>query len=147
MSAQLAAVSRDFYQCHSMDDESGGAAGEAASGRSASSGSARALLAARDRKGAASAHLGAGAAHDPLEPQVLAAYDALGADAFYWFSALSRDVPVMLAISLLHRVGDLLELYLKELTEDALRANFVTVYQLLDEIICDAPGIALYGDC
>ena len=92
MSAQLAAVSRDFYQCHSMDDESGGAAGEAASGRSASSGSARALLAARDRKGAASAHLGAGAAHDPLEPQVLAAYDALGADAFYWFSALSRDV-------------------------------------------------------
>lgn len=49
--------------------------------------------------------------------------------------ALSRDVPVMLAISLLHRVGDLLELYLKELTEDALRANFVTVYQLLDEII------------
>ena len=92
MSAQLASVSRDFYQCHSMDDESGGAAGEAASGRSASSGSARALLAARDRKGAASAHLGAGAAHDPLEPQVLAAYDALGADAFYWFSALSRDV-------------------------------------------------------
>ena len=92
MSAQLAAVSRDFYQCHSMDDASGGAAGEAASGRSASSGSARALLAARDRKGAASAHLGAGAAHDPLEPQVLAAYDALGADAFYWFSALSRDV-------------------------------------------------------
>ena len=49
--------------------------------------------------------------------------------------ALSRDVPVLLAISLLHRVGDLLELYLKELTEDALRANFVTVYQLLDEII------------
>jgi len=32
-------------------------------------------------------------------------------------------------------VGDLLELYLKELGEDALRANFVTVYQLLDEIV------------
>jgi AP-3 complex subunit mu len=49
--------------------------------------------------------------------------------------ALCRDVPALLAIELLHRVGDLLELYLRELTEDALRANFVTVYQLLDEII------------
>jgi len=49
--------------------------------------------------------------------------------------ALGRDAPVLLAIELLHRVGDLLELYVKELTEDALRANFVTVYQLLDEII------------
>lgn len=88
MSAQLAAVSRDFYRCHSMDDESA----RAASGAAASARAARALLAARDREAEASADLGAGAGHDPLEPQVLAAYDALGADAFYWFSALSRDL-------------------------------------------------------
>lgn len=49
--------------------------------------------------------------------------------------ALARDVPAYLVIELLDRVGGLLELYLKELNEDALRANFVTVYQLLDEII------------
>ena len=49
--------------------------------------------------------------------------------------ALARDAPVLLAIELLHRVGDLLELYFKELSEEALRANFVTVYQLLDEVI------------
>lgn len=48
---------------------------------------------------------------------------------------LARDVPALLAVELLHRVGDLLERYLVELTEHALRANFVTVYQLLDEII------------
>ena len=48
---------------------------------------------------------------------------------------LSHDVPALLVMELLHRVGDLLTLYLKELTEDAMRANFVTVYQLLDEII------------
>ena len=33
------------------------------------------------------------------------------------------------------RIADLLELYLKELTEDALRDNFITVFQLLDEMI------------
>ena len=49
--------------------------------------------------------------------------------------ALGRDAPALLAIELLHRVGDLLALYLKELSEAAIRANFVTVYQLLDEII------------
>lgn len=48
---------------------------------------------------------------------------------------LSRDVPALLVVELLHRVGDLLTLYLKDLSEDALRANFVTVYQLLDEIL------------
>ena len=48
---------------------------------------------------------------------------------------LERDVPALVVIELLHRVGDLLERYLKELSESALRANFVTVYQLLDEII------------
>lgn len=48
---------------------------------------------------------------------------------------LGGDAPALLALELLHRVGDLLELYLRELSEEALRANFVTVYQLLDEII------------
>jgi len=49
--------------------------------------------------------------------------------------ALSPHAPALLSIELLHRLGDLLEFYLKELSENALRANFVTVYQLLDEII------------
>ena len=48
---------------------------------------------------------------------------------------LDRDVPALLVVELLHRVGDLLELYLQKLSEDALRGNFVTVYQLLDEVI------------
>lgn len=47
---------------------------------------------------------------------------------------ISRDMAALVVVELLHRIGDLLELYLRELTEDALRANFVTVYQLLDEI-------------
>jgi hypothetical protein len=101
MSAQLAAVSRDFYQCHSMDDDSSAAGGSAVGGSSSKAagwvkGPARALLASREEKeepaGSASADLGAGTTHDPLEPQVLAAYDSLGADAFYWFSAFSKDV-------------------------------------------------------
>lgn len=50
-------------------------------------------------------------------------------------AAVTRDVPALVVVELLHRVGDLLELYLRELTEQAMRANFVTVYQLLDEII------------
>ena len=94
MSAQLASVSRDFYQCHSMDDEAVGAASSAPASASALR-PARALLATgsdRIGSGEASADLGAGIAHDPLEPQVLAAYDSLGADAFYWFSALSRGL-------------------------------------------------------
>jgi len=99
MSAQLAAVSRDFYQCHSMDDDSsaaGSAGGVSSTQASRGPGPARALLASREEKkepaGLASADLGAGTTHDPLEPQVLAAYDSLGADAFYWFSAFSKDV-------------------------------------------------------
>jgi phosphopantetheinyl transferase (holo-ACP synthase) len=39
-----------------------------------------------------SARLGAGKVHSELEPQIMAAYDSLGADAFYWFSALSKNV-------------------------------------------------------
>ena len=57
---------------------------------------------------------------------------------------LGRDAPALLVVSLLHRVGDLLELYVKQLTEDALRANFLTVYQLLDEII--ANGVPLHTE-
>lgn len=49
--------------------------------------------------------------------------------------AVSRDVPALIVVELLHRVGDLLELYLRELTESAMRANFVTVYQVIDEVI------------
>ena len=49
--------------------------------------------------------------------------------------AVGRDVPALVVLELLHRVGDLLELYLRELNEQAMRANFVTVYQLLDEVI------------
>ena len=49
--------------------------------------------------------------------------------------AVGREVAPLLVIELLSRIADLLEMYLKELTEDALRDNFITVYQLLDEMI------------
>jgi hypothetical protein len=77
-----------------MDDEAVGAASSGPASASALR-PARALLATgsdRIGSGEVSADLGAGVAHDPLEPQVLAAYDSLGADAFYWFSALSRGL-------------------------------------------------------
>ena len=49
--------------------------------------------------------------------------------------AVGRDVPPLLTYELLHRIADTFELYFRELTEDALRDNFVTVYQLLDEMV------------
>ena len=49
--------------------------------------------------------------------------------------AVGRDVTPLLTYELLHRIADIFELYFRELTEDTLRDNFVTVYQLLDEII------------
>ena len=55
--------------------------------------------------------------------------------ALLFVGTVARDVPALVVIELLHRVGDLLELYLKELSEQSMRANFVTVYQLLDEVI------------
>mgnify|MGYP006137730843 CR=1 FL=1 len=48
---------------------------------------------------------------------------------------VARDVPPLLTFELLHRIADTFELYFRELTEDALRDNFVTVYQLLDEML------------
>ena len=49
--------------------------------------------------------------------------------------AVGRDVTPLLTYELLHRVADIFELYFRELTEDTLRDNFVTVYQLLDEML------------
>ena len=48
---------------------------------------------------------------------------------------VARDVPPLLTYELLHRVADTFELYFRELTEEAIRDNFVTVYQLLDEML------------
>lgn len=53
----------------------------------------------------------------------------------YFVGAVGREVAPLLVVELLSRIADLLELYLKELTEDALRDNFITVFQLLDEMI------------
>lgn len=49
--------------------------------------------------------------------------------------ALSSEVPPLLVLELLHRVADLLELYLRRLTEKTLRINFLTVYQVIDEAV------------
>ena len=77
---------------------------------------------------------GAGLAAPALQlPDLLPVHVARGKVVLV--GVLRRDAPVLLAVQLLHRMGDLLELYLKELSEESLRANFVTVYQLLDEII------------
>ena len=136
MSTQLQGVSRDFYACHSMDDEASMSAAEkksavvedGAKSRRARLGDADAALEASDFEEAAkavgrwgwggwnkrdgavaprakkalgvrrallsvvdAARAAVRATPAPsLEPQVLAAYDAMGADAFYWFSAFSQ---------------------------------------------------------
>lgn len=41
----------------------------------------------------------------------------------------------MLELELLHRIVDIIEAYLPVFNEDAIRNSFVTIYQLLDEII------------
>ena len=136
MSTQLQGVSRDFYACHSMDDEASVSAAEkksaavedGAKSRRARLGDADAALETSDFEEAAkavgrwgwggwnkrdgavaprakkalgvrrallsvvdAARAAVRATPAPsLEPQVLAAYDAMGADAFYWFSAFSQ---------------------------------------------------------
>ena len=117
MSTQLAGVSKDFYQCHSMDDET--AVSTVARDKSSlAQKPARALLAIAEetssdleeasaavgrwgwwggnvvKKPQSSSDLGLGNARDALEPQIMAAYDALGADAFFMFSALSTELVV-----------------------------------------------------
>ena len=57
---------------------------------------------------------------------------------------VGRDVNALMVVELLGRLGDLFDLYLKELTEDALRDNFITVYQLLDEMVDN--GVPLHTE-
>ena len=53
----------------------------------------------------------------------------------YLVGAVERDVPPLLVLELLGRIADVFELYFRELSEEALRDNFVTAYQLLDEMV------------
>ena len=82
----------------------------------------------------------ASAAHDPaLFARMLARWRAslvrAGFAGLYLVGAVERDVPPLLVLELLGRIADVFELYFRELSEEALRDNFVTAYQLLDEMV------------
>ena len=49
--------------------------------------------------------------------------------------ALACEAPSMVVIELLGRICNLFTLYIHTLSEESLRANFVTCFQLLDEIV------------
>eukprot|EP00658_Telonema_sp_P-2_P022742 TRINITY_DN190_c0_g1_i4.p1 TRINITY_DN190_c0_g1~~TRINITY_DN190_c0_g1_i4.p1 ORF type:complete len:423 (-),score=98.98 TRINITY_DN190_c0_g1_i4:264-1532(-) len=53
-----------------------------------------------------------------------------------WFLAVIQvEVPPLLAIEFLHRIGDVLKDYLGEVREDVVKENFLLLYQLLDEMM------------
>jgi len=53
-----------------------------------------------------------------------------------WFLAVIQiEVPPLLSIEFLHRIGDVLKDYLGEVREDVVKENFLLLYQLLDEMM------------
>jgi len=50
-------------------------------------------------------------------------------------AAVSKEVPALLVTEFVHRILDVLELYLGEVSEHSLTANFSTVYQVLEEMM------------
>merc|ERR1712195_388162 len=53
-----------------------------------------------------------------------------------WFLAvIQTEVPPLLSIEFLHRIGDVLKDYLGEVREDVVKENFLLLYQLLDEMM------------
>jgi AP-3 complex subunit mu len=53
----------------------------------------------------------------------------------YLLATVQRELPPLLVFEFLHRACDILAEYLKELTEEAIRAHFVTVLELMDELL------------
>jgi len=57
-------------------------------------------------------------------------------NGLFYLALISKESPPLLAIEFLHRLTETLVLYFNErVTEISLRENFVTVYQLLDEMM------------
>ncbi|KAI8379454.1 AP-3 complex subunit MU-1 [Radiomyces spectabilis] len=52
-----------------------------------------------------------------------------------WLCPVEREVDPMLVFEFIHRIIDILTDYLGEVSESSIRENFVTVYQLLEEMI------------
>ncbi|KAI7862772.1 CBN-APM-3 protein [Spinellus fusiger] len=52
-----------------------------------------------------------------------------------WLCPVEREVDPMLVFEFIHRIIDILTDYLKEVSEISIRENFVTVYQLLEEML------------
>eukprot|EP01095_Lingulamoeba_sp_RSL-Kostka_P003090 TRINITY_DN13_c0_g4_i1.p1 TRINITY_DN13_c0_g4~~TRINITY_DN13_c0_g4_i1.p1 ORF type:complete len:409 (-),score=121.55 TRINITY_DN13_c0_g4_i1:149-1375(-) len=53
----------------------------------------------------------------------------------FFLSPVQGDVPPLFVIEFLYRVVDLFKEYFKDVSEEGIKNNFVTVYQLLDEMM------------
>ncbi|KAG0750595.1 hypothetical protein G6F57_000571 [Rhizopus arrhizus] len=56
-------------------------------------------------------------------------------DELTWLCPVEREVDPMLIFEFIHRIIDILTDYLGDVSETSIRDNFVTVYQLLEEMI------------
>ncbi|CAO0792746.1 unnamed protein product [Mucor circinelloides] len=56
-------------------------------------------------------------------------------DDLTWLCPVEREVDPMLVFEFIHRIMDILTDYLGEVSESSIRENFVTVYQLLEEMM------------
>jgi len=56
-------------------------------------------------------------------------------DGLYFLSVIATEVSPLLAVEFLHRVADIFGDYFERVNENSIRENFVTVYQLLDEMM------------
>jgi AP-3 complex subunit mu len=48
----------------------------------------------------------------------------------YFLAVCQQEVPPLLVIEFLHRVGDIFTEYFERMNENLIRENFVTVYQV-----------------
>ncbi|KAA0147028.1 hypothetical protein FNF27_07329 [Cafeteria roenbergensis] len=53
----------------------------------------------------------------------------------FMLAAVCKEVPALLVTEFVHRIADVLELYLGDVTERSLTAHFTTVYQVLEEMM------------
>jgi len=56
-------------------------------------------------------------------------------DGLYYLSVVATEVSPLLVVEYLHRVADTFTAYFERVNENSIRDNFVTVYQLLDEMM------------
>ena len=53
----------------------------------------------------------------------------------YYLATITCEVAPLAVIELLHRIADVFSLYFSKATEDVLKQNFATIFQLLDEML------------